>query len=247
MRPAAKVTIGIVLLFGPAAGCRRSAPAAGKTPIPRASAPSASVAADLAECVDTNVAAGFAGEDDIVDICVDAAEADAAVDRELVAALVATAMAKHKSLELTWRTATDCDRLDAAFAAMEREGIVARQNFADCQTCGVAEMEEETDARAKAGKRVKGFTFYHQQDTEAAVGGRGIYLTYGAVGLDSEAADVEIGRRVVRILTDFGLHTSWNGSVKTRIAIGPLNWERRRFTPAPEVRARRADAPAHQR
>src|SRR5262245_26165914 len=29
--------------------------------------------------------------------------------------------------ESTWLTATDCDRLDAAFAAMEREGIVARQ------------------------------------------------------------------------------------------------------------------------
>jgi len=235
MRPAAKVTIGIVLLFGPATGCRRAAPAVGKTPIPLASASHASVGADIAECVDTNVAAGFIGEDDIVDLCVDAAEADAAVDRQAVAALVATAMAKHKSRELGWRTATDCDRLDAAFAALEREGIVARQNFADCQTCGVAEMEEETDALVKAGKPVKGYTFYHQQDTEAAVEGRGIFLTYGAL-VDNEAADVEIGRRVVRVMTDFGLHTSWNGSVKTRIAVGPMQWERRRFTPAPEVR-----------
>src|SRR5205814_1369820 len=92
MGPAAKVTLGMVLLFGAAAGCRRSAPVGGKTPIPRAATPPASVGADIAECVDTNVAAGFIGEDDIVDLCVDAAEADAAVDRQQVAALVATAM-----------------------------------------------------------------------------------------------------------------------------------------------------------
>jgi hypothetical protein len=239
-----------LLLFGLFVGCRRSKPVE-KTPVARApTAPAATTAlpADVVECVDTNVAAGFANEDDIVEICIDATETDAAPDPQPLVALVAAALEKHKSRELGWRSPTDCDLLDAAFAAMEREGIVARQNFSDCQSCGLAEIDEEAEALAKTGKRVKGYAFYHQQDTEAAVAGGGLYLSYGALGTDRRAANVEIGRRVLRILSDVGLHASWNGNIGTRIGIDRLRWQRRRFTPAPQVqRAQAADPPARQR
>src|SRR6185436_3806286 len=85
-----------------------------------------------------------------------------------------------------WPVTTACDRLDAAFAELETSGIVARQNFWCCGGCGLAAIDEEMEQARTTGLEVRGYTFYHQQDTEAAVDGRGIYLYYGSVD-NSEA------------------------------------------------------------
>ena len=65
--------------------------------------------------------------------------------------------AKHSpstaAAQATWPAETDCDRLDKAFADLEQHGIVARQNFSDCGTCGVAEIPAEIDAAKKSGSK----------------------------------------------------------------------------------------------
>jgi hypothetical protein len=232
---------GVVLavaLFAGASGCKQSkqtpAPAptrARATPVPVRPLPE-----DVVKCVDTEVAAGFATASDIEDGCFDAAEDDAkVVNRRHLAQLVARTLAKHKSEELDWQGLTDCDRLDAAFASMEKEGIVARQNFADCQTCGAAEIEEEADKLTEAGTKVKGYAFYHMQDTEGAVENSGLYLSYGAIGAGGDAAGVKVGHRVLRILKQHGLRAEWNGKIERRIALPDLKWQRRRFTRAPDL------------
>jgi hypothetical protein len=227
------VLVLAVALVGGAAGCRQSkrAPApAPVTPVPVRHLPE-----EVVTCVDTAVAAGFAAEGDIVETCVDAAEDEGGADRRRVAHLVSRVLAKHKSEELGWQGPTDCDRLDAAFARMEKEGIVARQNFSDCGTCGAAEIQEEADALAAKGTKVKGYAFYHMQDTEGAVDGSGLYLSYGAIGSDGDAADLKVGHTVLRTLKQHGLRAEWNGKIEQRIGIHDLKWQRRRFTRAPEV------------
>jgi hypothetical protein len=229
------VVLALALVIG-AAGCKQSkrAPA----PAPVRPVPVRALPEEIVQCVNTEVAAGFATPDDIVESCVGAAEDDGTVDRRRVERLVARALEKHKSEELGWRGLTDCDRLDAAFARMEKHGIVARQNFSDCGTCGAAEIEEEANALVAAGKKVTGFAFYHMQDTEGAVDGSGLYLSYGSLGVDDgDAASLGIGRRVVRILKENGLPAEWNGKIERRIGIPGLKWQRRRFTRAPEVAA----------
>jgi hypothetical protein len=71
---------------------------------------------------------------------------------------------------------------------------------------------------------VRGLTFFHQQDTERAVEGGGIYLSYGGVasGVDS----VEIAREIVAVLAAHGLKPNWDGTTAQRIKV-PLNWQRR--------------------
>jgi hypothetical protein len=136
------------------------------------------------------------------------------------------ALAKHATVQRSWPAATDCDRLDSAFADLEQRGIVARQNFSDCGTCGVAEIADEIDAARKGGSKVRGYVFYHEQDTESAAEGHGLYLNYGSVD-EGENAALKIADEVVKALKDRGLQPSWDGTWRTRIRVA-LDWKRRR-------------------
>lgn len=136
------------------------------------------------------------------------------------------ALAEHQKRQSSWPDTTECDRLDAAFAELERRGIVARQNFSCCGTCGATEIWDEMRQVYAAGQPVKGYTFYHMQDTEAAVEGGGLYLNYGATE-EGEAAAVAVAEEIVTVLNESGLAADWNGQLNTRICVS-LDWKRRR-------------------
>jgi hypothetical protein len=84
-----------------------------------------------------------------------------------------------------WPKVTDCDRLDAAFEELERNGIVARANFTCCSNCGRAEIGGPMQEAAARGLCVRGYAFFHQQSTERAVEGSGVMLKYGPSPYDS--------------------------------------------------------------
>ena len=138
----------------------------------------------------------------------------------LVDRLIASQIAAQQS----WPQVTDCDRLDTAFTKLEASGIVARQNFACCQTCGFAEIGAEVDDVTDAGGTVRGITFFHQQDTEGAVAGHSLHLSYGA--MDDKGDACVIARDVVAALNREGLQANWDGTSAQRIEV-VLNWQRR--------------------
>ncbi len=183
---------------------------------------------ELRGYIQRDVAAGFRPEHEIatsaVEILADDYDADALtphatkMTRELIAA--------HKLKQASWPQTTDCDRLDSAFAALERAGVVCRQDFSCCGTCGVDEIQDEMSKAAKSGTRVRGYAFYHMQDTESAVEGHGLYLNYGAVQ-DGEAAAVGIGQEIAASLKQQGLKLDWDGTLTKRIGVR-LDWKRRR-------------------
>lgn len=118
------------------------------------------------------------------------------------------AFAAHLAAQAGWPEVTDCDRLDQAFEALNGRDIVALHDFTCCQTCGLAEVGAPIQAAVDAGIDVAGFTFYHAQDTDSAVDGHGLYLTYGHVD-GSETNGIAIGRLVVHALNEAGLETDW--------------------------------------
>lgn len=135
-------------------------------------------------------------------------------------------LAEHRAEQMCWPAVTDCERLDAAFAALERAGIVCRQNFTCCGSCGAAEIWGEMAAAEEAGACVRGYAFFHMQDTEAAVEGDGLYLSYGAVAEGPAPAEA-VGRAIVDALEAKGLDTVWDGQWTRRIFV-PMEWRRRR-------------------
>jgi len=102
---------------------------------------------EMRRSIEKDVAAGFSTPDQIVQSAIDvfSDEQPESVLRPAARKLLTEALAKHTAAQDTWPAVTDCDRLDKAFADLEGRGIVARQNFSDCGTCGVAEIADEID------------------------------------------------------------------------------------------------------
>jgi hypothetical protein len=157
------------------------------------------------------------------DICEEGADPDAL--RAYASTELDRLWSEQRTVEASWTDRTDCDRLDQAFEELESSGIVCRQDFTCCGTCGSAEIGAELDEAEERGAKVRGYAFYHQQDTEGAVEGFGLYLSYGAEE-EGEAAALVIAREIVAVLQTYGLQPKWNGAWSQRIHV-PLVWRRR--------------------
>ena len=183
---------------------------------------------EMREHIALLVAAGFDAPDDIVESAVDIVEEEEnqEVMREHARRLVTEALARHHREQATWPSVTDCDRLDQAFENLEKHEIVSRQNFSDCGSCGVAEIASEMEEVRQRGSPVRGYTFYHMQDTESAAAGAGLYLNYGAWS-GREADSLKIAHEIVAALKASGLVVEWDGTYEKRIFVR-IDWKKRR-------------------
>ncbi|MEO0424312.1 MAG: hypothetical protein AAF184_18385 [Pseudomonadota bacterium] len=188
----------------------------------------AELVAQLRHYIDLALVGGFRPLAEISEIAIEivADEFDERKVRALARKVLSDQLSKYRESQSTWPQVTDCDRLDAAFAELEESGIVARQNATCCQTCAGAEVWDEVESKLKAGEVIRGMTFYHEQDTESAVEGGGLYLAYGSVE-GADGAAVAIGEEVRKLLQSHGLQVSWNGQLNQRIHV-TLDWKRRR-------------------
>lgn len=148
--------------------------------------------------------------------------------RRLAARLTDSALARHTAEQRTWTHETDCDKLDEAFAELDRNGIVARQHFTCCQTCGHTEIGYEI-GKATVHRTVRGYVFFHAQDTESVIETDKLYLAYGTPNDNADDA-VQIAHEVVATLRRYGLSVEWNGLIQKRICIKNIHWQRRRLT-----------------
>jgi hypothetical protein len=175
------------------------------------------------------VFAGQVPSDDIVAEVVEMNSDD--YDKDIILPYVVTItqrlLEEHSRQQKGWPEITDCDRLDSAFEELERNGIVCRQDFADCLSCGYNEIWDEIKKVEEKGRKVRGFTFYHMQDTRHAVLSEGICLGYGSTIEDDVASDLEIAREIVSTISSHGLKVSWDNTIKKRIEV-ILDWKKRR-------------------
>ena len=179
--------------------------------------------AEVRELIAREMKAGFASDDEIRDQVVEMVSEESDPDDELldrIDDLIENAGSARAEEQEKWAGLTDCDRLDAAFAELEAERIVCRQNWTCCQTCGHAEI----GAELQPGSR--GYAFFHQQDTEAAADGEGLYLAYGA-GSDDAKEQLAVAEEIARKLRENGLAVEWNGQLDKRIRV-TLEWRKRR-------------------
>jgi hypothetical protein len=193
--------------------------------------------AEIVELADRIVRSGFATRDEAIAEIVAVMDYDdaspnlercatQAVDRALVA---------HDHEERMWGT-TDNDHLGRAAMSLEANGILFRQNFSCCQPCGFTRIPAEVEGALANGQSVRGFVFFHWNDTEQAIDGGGLGLSYGAIstsGADYPEAAKAIASELVDALRREGLATKWSGQLDQRVTVS-LRWQRRRFTAPPE-------------
>lgn len=192
----------------------------------------ADIRGDLRDYIRTRVATTDDDVDDIVEGAWDVfgEEVD---EEELTAAAQEIAreeIAAHAAGQATWPATTDCDRLDAAFGELDAAGIVARQNFTCCNNCGMAEIGGEV--APDQIDDIRGYAFYHEQDTERAAESGGLFLSYGAFRRKPDtvadpAQMAAVGQDVVSALRRHGLTVRWDGDIDRRIHVA-LTWQRRR-------------------
>jgi hypothetical protein len=182
---------------------------------------------DIASLIATLVRAAYQPRDQvwlaIDDVCEEADDPDAM--RQFAAAELEARWREQRALEAQWSDRTDCDRLDQAFAELELSGVVSRQDFTCCGSCGVAEMALICSELEAGDQKPRGYAFFHAQDTEHAVLGDGLYLNYGDLE-GEERASLAIGREIVAVFKSHGLKPEWDERWATRIHV-PLSWRRR--------------------
>jgi hypothetical protein len=140
--------------------------------------------------------------------------------------MTAELIAAHQTEQASWQGQTDCDRLDEAFAALNRQGIVARQDFSCCNNCGFIDIWDEIEEEEKR-QPVEGYVFYHLQATETAIESGWLLMAYGCVEEDG-AAFVRVANKVVAELRRVGLNASWGGNASHPIVVDGIVWRRRR-------------------
>jgi hypothetical protein len=149
-------------------------------------------------------------------------EADPADLYALAWEVVPREFAAHLAAQAGWPARTDSDRLTDAFHALDLAGIVAREDFTCCQSCGNSEIGDEVGD----GVPARGYVYYHGQDADNAAEGGTLWLAYGS--FDKEIGREHIGEEVVAALRAEGLDVDWTHNAAQRIHV-QLRWAKRRY------------------
>ena len=146
--------------------------------------------------------------------------------RDEVARITDEWLTQHYANQETWEAPTDCERLDAAFAALEQRGIVARQHFSCCGDCARSDIAEELDASTTFMKPV-GYVYYSVEETASACERGELPLSFGDV-YESEEGSCDVGKLICEAMAKQRLQTEWNGTRQDRICLKGLDWKKRR-------------------
>lgn len=127
-----------------------------------------------------------------------------------------------------WPALTAVDRIERAFERLRQQGIVGVLGAGDTLSHGWEVVTARADGAQPPPGGFWGATFCHAQDLEHALAGEPFCLAFGSLadGATDEEA-VTVGRAVCAALAAEGIETAWSGSVKSRITVGPLPWQRR--------------------
>jgi len=166
------------------------------------------------------IASGYYAQSQLPELLQDFADGDEFQSARIEAVIEQAIRLQLKDQE-SYPAVTDYDKLRQAFDKLEAAGFMVRENYTCCQTCGWSEAREELAQAAKQKRAFKGVVFFHEQDTEGAVEGGGLYLAY-----DGENGSKAAAQQVVEALQGSGVPVEWNGSVNSRIRV-PMTWQRR--------------------
>lgn len=119
---------------------------------------------------------------------------------------------------------TNRARLNAAFLALNRRGIIALHEAGFTLSDGYEDFQDAYEAHPNRAS-VTGYCFYHEQDVESARLGRSLCLAFGPSDPDDEETrGPEVGRVVREELERVGLVVNWDGTFARRIEVVDFQW-----------------------
>lgn len=156
---------------------------------------------DLAErVIETVVASGFDNrlstfESVVVGVGGDETFEPEGKDRASLEETIEAAFKRHEATATDWPRTTDCDRLRAAFDALNAAGIVSLEHCGYDLQYGIEKVTDTASARDQVTKTPsRGYCFFHRQDTESAVEGHGLMLAFGSFETDGDDGPLVAGK-----------------------------------------------------
>ena len=119
------------------------------------------------------------------------------------------------------------ERLNDAFKLLRKQGLIARQSFGCCGSCGSYEIATKMEEMLDAGKSALGYVFYNKQSAEAFNGDRAdglLYISYADGSTNkypnnTPKSSEEIGKMVLLAMKLSGLVAEWNGDTDTCVLV----------------------------
>ena len=181
---------------------------------------------DLAE-IETLAGSGFHDRDRVIEILDEERYEPGTLDAVQLAGAVDAAFARFAAERADWPAVTDCDRLDAAFAALGRRGVIALHDAGMTPADGYGDFLDAL-AREADPARVLGCCFYLSRDLANAVNGLGLTLTFYPVdSARKEEKRPEVGRIVREELERVGFAVEWDQGFPFEISIPAITWQHR--------------------
>ncbi|MCI9889610.1 hypothetical protein JT358_14260 [Micrococcales bacterium 31B] len=199
-----------------------------------------------------SVAIGYEDREDLAYRLCD--EYEVTCDDQVIGRIVDRVWKERLDEQKTWVDGdSDYQRVARAFATLNSQGIVARENFSCCNTCGTSEIDAERSRQAGRadgyGYRESQYVFFHQQDAQRLVDEPAqLFLTYSAWRLTRDAdpellaaaaagdaaarkqlrrvTDGQVGERVAEALRAEGLTVRWDGNPNARLAVDIRTWRK---------------------
>jgi hypothetical protein len=152
-------------------------------------------------------------------------------DRAWVKAEAARACADKRAAEAGWPAQTEYDRLEAVFAQLRGEKIIALHRAGNTLADGHDDVREQWRAAGRLASGVRGCCFYHSQDLDAAVRSGRLHLAFSGGMIPEiaqrEANTVAVGQRIVALLHAAGFGAQWSGRIDERIEADLGQWRKR--------------------
>ena len=165
---------------------------------------------------------GFESADEVQEMITDILEEGA--DEEMLREQVGIEFQKKQEAEKSWPSSTDFDRLDAVFESLNRKGILCLHNAGYTMSDGHEDANEAL--HMQDASNYFGYCFYHGQDLERAVFGKGLMLAYDHVDGDVPEK-LKVAESLRNELVAAGFTVEWDGSTNQRIDIPNFDWKHR--------------------
>jgi hypothetical protein len=132
---------------------------------------------------------------------------------------------KKLEKEKTWPKLTTFDRLDQAFTALRKQGILAQHRCGLTQQDGLEVVEDLYKEEGGKKSGITGHFYYTHEDMEGAMeGADGLLLAFGSFSKGSAA---EVGRLIKHEMEKNGFKVVWDGTEKTRLLLSGFRWQKR--------------------
>ncbi|WP_395751616.1 DUF6891 domain-containing protein [Prosthecobacter sp.] len=176
----------------------------------------------ILDAIHTWVWSGFYSPEEVDQMIDDILEEDA--NEEMLRNAVEPEFNQKAEAEKLWPKITDCDLLNAAFHALDNQGVLCLHNAGYTMSDGHSDACEALSNHPKG--RYLGYCFYHGQDLERAVANEGLTLAFDHV--DGDVPDkLKVALTLKEELERAGFALEWDGTSNHRIHIPKFDWKRR--------------------